>query len=57
MKLKLEREINRINRFEKKWKMKTSQEKFKIIPIAQYTKNIVVNGKELIPAKKANYWG
>ncbi len=45
MKLKVEREINRINRFERKWKIKTSQEKFKIIPIAQHTKNIVANGK------------
>ncbi len=27
MKLKAEREINRINRFEEKWKIKTSQQK------------------------------
>ena len=29
MKLKVEREIDRINRFEKKWKIKTNQDKFK----------------------------
>ncbi len=52
MKLKVEREINRINRFEKKWKIKTSKEKFKIIPIAHHTKNIVVSGKELDTSKE-----
>ncbi len=35
MKLKVEREIERINKFERKWKIKASEEKFKIIPIAQ----------------------
>ena len=46
MKLKVEREIERINKFERKWKTKTSEEKFKIIPIAQYKGNkINVNGK------------
>ncbi len=48
MKLKIEREIERINKFERKWKIKTSKEKFKIIRIAQYkTKKINVNGKEI----------
>ena len=47
MKLKAEREIERINRYERKWKIKTSEEKFKIIPIAQYTtKQITVNNKK-----------
>ncbi len=45
MKLKLEREINRINRSERKWKIQTSEEKFKVIPIAQHkTQQISVNG-------------
>ncbi len=57
MKLKVGREINRINRFEKKWEMKTSQEKFKIIPIAQHTKNIVVNGKEFDTSKEGKLLG
>ncbi len=35
MKFKVEREIDGINRFEKKWKIKTNQDKFKLIPIAQ----------------------
>lgn len=46
LKLKAEREIDKINRFEKKWKIKTSEEKFKIIPLAQHkTMNLMVNGK------------
>ncbi len=46
MKMKVEREIDRINRYEKKWKIKTSEEKFRIIPIAQYkTKQFIVNVK------------
>ncbi len=48
MKLKVEREIERINKFERKWKIQTSEEKFKIIPIAQHkTQKINVNGKEI----------
>ncbi len=47
MKLKAEREIIKKNRFEKKWRMKASQEKFKIIPIAQRSKRLMVNGNEL----------
>ncbi len=31
MKIKVEREIERISKFERKWKIKTSEEKFKII--------------------------
>ncbi len=48
MKIKVEREIERINKFEWKWKIQTSEEKFKIIPIAQRKcKIIIVNGKEI----------
>ncbi len=48
MKVKVEREIERINKSERKWKMKTSEEKFKIIPIARLkSKKINVNGKEI----------
>ncbi len=57
IKSKVEREINRINRFEKKWKIKTSHDKFKIIPIAQHTKNIVVNGEELNTNKEGKLLG
>ncbi len=35
MKIKVEREIERINKYERKWKIQTSEDKFKIIPIAQ----------------------
>lgn len=46
LKLKVEREKERINNFERKWKIQTSEEKFKILPIAQYKKmTIKVIGK------------
>ncbi len=35
-KLKVETVINRINRYEKIWKIKTNENKFKILPISQY---------------------
>ncbi len=48
MKRKVEIEIERISKYERAWKIQTSEEKFKIIPIAQYkTKKIIVNGKEV----------
>ncbi len=37
----VEREIERINKFERKWKIQTSEEKFKIIPIAQHKTQII----------------
>ncbi len=46
MKVKVEREIERIRKFERQWKIKTSEGKFKILSIAQLkTKLINVNGK------------
>ncbi len=58
MKIKLEREIERINRLERQWKMKTSEDKFKIIPIAQYnTEQITVNGKNLNTSKEGKFLG
>ena len=46
MKRRVEREIERINIFEKAWKIKTSEEKCQVIPIAQYkTQAVVINGK------------
>ena len=58
MKLKVEREIERINRFEKKWKIKTNQDKFKLIPIAQRkTETIVVNNKEIVNSKEGKVLG
>ncbi len=48
MKIKVEREIERISKFERKWKIKTIEEKFTIIPAAQLkTKKIKVNGKKI----------
>ena len=35
MRVKVEREIERINKFERQCKIKTSEEKFKIISISQ----------------------
>lgn len=47
MKVKVEREIERICKFERKLKIKTSEEKFKIIPKALHeTKKIIVNGRD-----------
>ncbi len=58
MKLKVEREIERINRYEKQWKIKTSQDKFKLIPIGQFqTKTIVVNGREINNSKEGKVLG
>ncbi len=48
MKIKVERKIKRMNKFERKWKIKTSKEKFKIILIAQLqTKKVTVYGKKI----------
>ncbi len=38
MKRKIEREKERISRYERTWKIRTREEKFKIIPIAQKKK-------------------
>ena len=58
MKLKVEREIDRINKFEKKWKIRTNQDKFKLIPIAQRkTKSIVVNNREIEHSKEGKVLG
>ncbi len=46
MKIKVEREIERINRYAKMCKIKTNEQKFNIIPIAYYkTKIITISGK------------
>lgn len=58
MKLKTEREINKICRYEKQWKIKTSAEKFKIIPIAQYgDKKFTIEGKEITSSKEGKVLG
>ncbi len=47
MKVKVEREIKIINKFERIWKMKTSEEKFKIIPVPQLkSKKIIINERD-----------
>lgn len=41
-----QREIERVNAFEKLWKIQTSEEKFKIIPPAQrFMEQITINNK------------
>ena len=58
MKIKVEREINRINRYEKKWKIKTSESKFKILPMAQYkTEKIKINNKEIENSEEGKILG
>ncbi len=58
MKRKVEREIERISKYEREWKIQTSEEKFKIITIAQYkTKKVMVNGKEVETCNEGKFLG
>ncbi len=58
MKLKVEREIERINKFERKWKIKTSEEKFKIIPMAQFKqRKLMLTGKKSKLVLLVNFLG
>ena len=58
LKLKVEREIERVNKYERKWKIQTSKEKFEIIPIAQYKQmKIIVNRKEIETCKEGKFLG
>ncbi len=58
MRVKVQREIERINNYEKAWKIQTSKEKFKIIPIAQYKKKIIyVNGREINTCTEGKFLG
>ena len=56
MKIKAEREIERINSYERTWKIQTSEAKFKIIPIAQYkSRPLTENGKLINTSTKGNH--
>ncbi len=58
MKLKVEREIQRINRYEKGWKRKTSRHLFNLIPIAQLKPaKIEVSGREITNSKDGKVLG
>ncbi len=60
MRLNAEREIERINRYEKKmWKIRTSEKKFKILPIARYKSNqkITVNGRDINTCTEGKFLG
>lgn len=58
MKVKVEKEIERICKFERKLKIKTSEEKFKIIPKALHeTKKIIVNGRDRNLYHRKSSWG
>ncbi len=58
MKIKVERKIERINKSERKWKIRTSEEKIKIVPVAQLKrKKITVNGKEIETSKEGKLLG
>ncbi len=58
MKVKVERDIERISKFERQWKIKTSEEKFQIIPIARInTKKINVNNKKIETRKSGKLLG
>ena len=58
MRLKAEREIKTINDYEKLWKIRTSEEKFKIIPIAQLkSDNLTINNKIIEPNNDSKLLG
>ena len=58
LKLKGDREIKLIDKYERKWKIQTSEEKFKIIPMAQQKKmKIKVNEKEIATCKEGKFLG
>lgn len=51
-------EIERINEFEKKWKIKTNNNKLKIIPIAVLKKqDIIINGTKIDFSEKRKVLG
>ncbi|KAI3383771.1 hypothetical protein SNEBB_010833 [Seison nebaliae] len=46
MAVRAAREIERINRFERQWKITTNVNKFKVIPLAQYkTEDLIIDGE------------
>ncbi len=58
MKTKLERGIESISRFERKWKIKANEDQFKIIPIVQFkTEQISVNEKTFSTGKEGKFLG
>ncbi len=58
MKLKAEREIERINKFKRTWKIKTSEGKSNIIPIAQYKiRQLATNGKNINTSTEGKFLG
>lgn len=55
---KIAREIARISQYERQWKIRTNQQKFKIIPLAQkYTEDIIVDGDLLNTNNGGNILG
>ena len=51
-------EIGKINKYEKKWKIKTNKDKFKIIPIAVRKKeNVIIDGTPIEYAEKGKILG
>ncbi len=56
--MKVQREIDRINKYERKWNIQISEEKLKIIPMAQYkTKQITINGKNINTSREGKFLG
>ncbi len=57
-KIKVERDTNRINRYEHQWKIKRNEIKFKILPLAQHKiHNIKVNDKDIAKSKEGGMIG
>ena len=56
--IKVEREITKINYFEKKWKIKTNTNKFTVIPLAiKKTHSITINGANIPYSKEGKILG
>ena len=58
MKMQAQRDIERVNYFERQWKIQTSEEKFKIIPLAQkYMEQLTINNKIINYTKEGTLLG
>ncbi len=58
MRMKVQRETERINKYERAWIIQTSEDKLKIIPIAHTkTKKINVNGREINTCNDGKFLG
>ncbi len=56
--MRVEREIEKIYRYERTWKIRTSEEKFKIIPLAKMkTKILKIDNKDIQTCNEGKFLG